>query len=90
MIKNEVGDLKEIYTFKADVFEKEHEFKNANDTLLTAYHQNLEGIKDEYFGFEKRMEIRINRELGSTTIPDKEVSDYIYNEIAKVSFFYIK
>jgi len=77
-----------FYQSMAILYEKSHEFQNANNAYLEGFDkriENLESLQVSYKLFEERMENRINREINSSVFNSEIINHYIHNELKKTN-----
>lgn len=77
-----------LYESIAIIYEKFHDFENANQAYLKGFEtkvDNIGGLQNKYKQFEIRMENRINREISGTSLNYDTIDKYIHNELEKSS-----
>ena len=77
-----------FYQSLAILYEKSHDFQNANTAYLEGFDrkiENLESLQASYKLFEERMENRINREINSSVFSSEIINNYIHNELKKTT-----
>lgn len=75
-----------LYDSFSILYEKFHDFKNANNIYLTGFDNkvnDIESLQKKYKLFENRMLNRINREIAGTQLNSETIDDYLHTEIAK-------
>ena len=75
-----------LYESIAIIYEKYHDFENANQAYLKGFEvkvDNIEGLQNKYKQFEIRMENRINREISGTSLNYDTIDKYLHNELEK-------
>lgn len=78
-----------LYNSMAVIYEKNHEFKKANQAYLEGLDNrvsNHEALQQEYKKFEERMENRINREISSSMISSNYIEEYLRENLLRDNF----
>lgn len=78
-----------LYHSTAVIYEKNHEFKEANLIYLEGFDNkvnNIEALQSLYKEFERRMENRANREISCSLLSSEYINEYLHNELMKNNF----
>jgi len=75
-----------FYDYLAIVYEKNHDFKNADIAFKEGFEnkvENLDLLQKKYKLFEERMEVRINRDISSSEINPEVINKHLQEALNK-------